>query len=205
LLALRILDGLGAASRQGATPKSLRFFRFLSTMQVQYWEPFRDRKAEWVMAATKPNKSESTVLTDAEASQARAVGQALAAPKAKRGKVQLRLENGAGGPTVVDVPESAVRLIADLMQKMSEGEQVEVRTVEDLLSTTEAAELLNVSRPYVVKLVDQGLIPSITTEGNHRRIQRADLLEFKRRKDEERRRLADELAAEGQRLNREYN
>lgn len=157
------------------------------------------------MAATKPKKSESTVLTGTEARQARAVGEALAAPKATRGNVQLRLKKGAGGPTVVEVPESAVPLIADLMQRMSEGEQVEVRTVKDLLSTTEVAELLNVSRPYVVKLVDQGLIPSITTEGNHRRIKRADLLEFKRRKDAERRRLADELAAEGQRLNREYN
>jgi hypothetical protein len=41
-------------------------------------------------------------------------------------------------------------------------------------------------------------------EGNHRRINRADLLEFKRRKDAERRQMADELAVEGQRLSREY-
>ena len=63
---------------------------------------------------------------------------------------------------------------------------------------------MNVSRPYVVKLLDQGLIPSVATEGNHRRVKRADLNEFKRQNDAERSRLADELAAEGQRLNREY-
>ncbi len=55
----------------------------------------------------------------------------------------------------------------------------------------------------MVKLLEEGLIPFVATEGNHRRINRADLLDFKRRKDAERRQLADELAAEGQRLNRE--
>ena len=73
------------------------------------------------------------------------------------------------------------------MDKLGAGESVEVRTVHDTLSTTEAAEILNVSRPYVVKLLDQGLIPFEATEGNHRRMKRADLLEFQRQKDEERR------------------
>jgi excisionase family DNA binding protein len=90
------------------------------------------------------------------------------------------------------------------MEKLGAGECVEVRTVHDTLSTTEAAEILNVSRPYVVKLLDQGLIRYVATEGNHRRIKRVDLLEFKRANDAERRNAADELAAEGQRLNREH-
>jgi excisionase family DNA binding protein len=131
-----------------------------------------------------------------ETRQAREAAHALSGAG---GKVQLRIER-----KTVEVPKRAVPLIAQLLEKMGAGEAVEVRTVHDTLSTTEAGEILNVSRPYVVKLLEDGLIPFVATEGNHRRINRADLLEFKRRKDAERRQLADELAAEGQRLNGEY-
>lgn len=130
-----------------------------------------------------------------ETLQAREAAHALAGAD---GKVQLRIER-----KTVEVPKRAVPLIAQILERMGSGEAVEVRTVHDTLSTMEAAEILNVSRPYVVKLLEDGLIPFAATEGNHRRINRADLLEFKRCKDAERRQLADELAAEGQRLNRE--
>ena len=141
-------------------------------------------------------KEPAAAPTVEETIQAREVAHALAGPV---GRVQLRVEK-----KTVDVPERAIPLIAEIMEKIGAGESVEVRTVHDTLLTTEAAELLNVSRPYVVKLLDQGQIPSVATEGNHRRVKRADVLEFKRRKDAERRKLVDELAAEGQRLNREY-
>jgi excisionase family DNA binding protein len=147
------------------------------------------------LARNKPNP----ILTETETRQAQEVAQALAGQKPARGKVQFRIEK-----KTVEVPEHAIPLIAEMMEKMGAGECVEVRTIHDTLSTTEAADILNVSRPYVVKLLDQGLIPFVATEGNHRRIKRTDLLEFKRQKDAERRKLADELAAEGQRLNREY-
>jgi excisionase family DNA binding protein len=150
------------------------------------------------MSAPTINKP-GAVLTEAETLQARELAQALAGQKPAGGKVQLRIAKKN-----VDVPEHAVPLIAEMMAKMGAGECVEVRTIHDTLSTTEAADILNVSRPYVVKLLDQGMIPFVATEGNHRRIKRSDLLEFKRRKDAERRKAADELAAEGQRLNREH-
>ena len=138
-------------------------------------------------------------LTKVETLQARKLAHALRGQDVTHGKVQLRIEKKN-----VDVPERAIALIAQIMEKMGAGDCVEVRTIHDTLSTTEAAEILNVSRPYVVKLLDQGLIPFVATEGNHRRIKRADLLEFKGRKDAERRKMVDELAAEGQRLNREH-
>jgi excisionase family DNA binding protein len=137
--------------------------------------------------------------TEAEARQARELAQALAEEKGARGKVRLQINKKA-----VEIPARAVPLIAAILEKVGAGESVEVRTIHETLSTTEAAEILNVSRPYIVKLLDRGLIPCVTTEGNHRRVRRADLLEFKRRQDAERRRLVSELAAEGQRLNREY-
>jgi len=137
--------------------------------------------------------------TEAESRQARELAQALAERKGTHGKVRLQINKKA-----VEIPARAIPLIAKIMEKVGAGEWVEVRTIHETLSTTEAAEILNVSRPYIVKLLDQGMIPCVTTEGNHRRIRRADLLEFKRRKDAERRKLVGELAAEGQHLNREY-
>jgi len=149
--------------------------------------------------STATTSKPDTILSHTETLQAREAAQALAGQRNARGKVQLRIEKKS-----VEVPEHAVPLIAEIMEKLGAGERVEVRTVHDTLSTTEAAEILNVSRPYVVKLLDQGLIPFVSTEGNHRRIKRTDLLEFKERKNAERRKVADELAAEGQRLKREY-
>src|SRR3954471_23553478 len=105
------------------------------------------------------NKSGSA---EEETCQAREAAHALAGAG---GKVQLRIER-----KTVEVPKRAVPLIAQLLEKMGAGENVEVRTVHDTLSTTEAAEILNVSRPYVVKLLEEGLIPFVATEGNHRRI-----------------------------------
>lgn len=150
------------------------------------------------MSSPTKNKGERAIA-ESESLQARVLAKALGAKESGRGKVQMRIEKQS-----VDVPEQALPLIAEIMEKIGAGERVEVRTIHDTLSTTEAADILNVSRPYVVKLLDQGLIPCVATEGNHRRIKRADLLEFKRGKDAERRKLADDLAAEGQRLNREY-
>src|SRR3954447_15452358 len=106
--------------------------------------------------------------TAAEARQARELAQALAEQKGTRGKVRLQVNKKA-----VEIPARAIPLIAEVMEKVGAGECVEVRTIHETLSTTEAAEILNVSRPYVVKLLDQGMIPCETTEGNHRRIRRA--------------------------------
>src|SRR4051794_18663298 len=96
-------------------------------------------------------KNRDSVLTETEAARARELAQALAGPTPAHGKVQVRV-----GKTTIDVPEGAVPLIAEPLEKMGDGDRVAVHTVHDTLSTTEAAELLNVSRPYVVKLLDQG-------------------------------------------------
>ena len=148
------------------------------------------------MSATT-TKARDSELDEEETRQALEAARALA--KAAVESVQLRIAK-----KTVTIPGRAVPLIAQVMEKLGAGESVEVRTTHDMLSTTEAADILNVSRPYFIKLLEEGQIPFVATDGNHRRVKRTDVLEFKMRKDAESRKLTDELAAEGQRLNREY-
>ncbi|MDQ1437181.1 MAG: hypothetical protein QOK43_810 [Acidimicrobiaceae bacterium] len=93
--------------------------------------------------------------------------------------------------TVIEVPRSAVVNMLRDLQDLSWGRVPTRAPAETEIGTQEAAVLLNVSRPYVVKLLDAGDIP-FRKVGNRRRLLLADVIEYKSRDDEKRRqRLAD--------------
>lgn len=79
------------------------------------------------------------------------------------------------------------------------GQGVTVTPSNAMLTTQQAADFLNVSRPYLIKLLEAGEI-RFEKVGTHRRVAFAELMQYKRREDQERRRAADELTELGQEL-----
>lgn len=89
------------------------------------------------------------------------------------------------------------RNIADalrhLVKLLAHGRAVAILPADGVLTTGAAAELLNVSRQYLVRLLDEGTIPSFKS-GKHRRVRAEDLLVYRAARDAKRREALDELA-----------
>jgi len=94
------------------------------------------------------------------------------------GVVQLRIGDEPGGGDPVSIPAAAFRLLVTILAQMASGNAVRLLPQQAELTTQEAATLLNMSRPYVVRLLDEGRIPSHRT-GTHRRVMLNDVLAFK--------------------------
>jgi excisionase family DNA binding protein len=101
------------------------------------------------------------------------------------------------------LPAAALVLLSQILGELAKGNPVTVLPHEAELSTQQAADLLRVSRPFVIKLIDEGQIPCRKV-GLHRRIRLADLLRFKQNNERERDTALAQLQAEAQALNLGY-
>ncbi len=116
---------------------------------------------------------------------------------------RFRLQEDGQLVEPIALPLSAIRLLRDILVEMAQGHGVAVLPMYTELTTQQAAELINVSRPYFVGLLNLGQIP-FRLVGKHRRVRLADVMAYKRRNDQNRLKVLEELVAQAQELDMGY-
>lgn len=103
----------------------------------------------------------------------------------------------------LDVPPALFGLLVAVAEELARGNGVSVLPLHRQLTTTEAAQLLNVSRPHVITLLERGELP-FEKVGSHRRVRLADVLAYRQAQDQCRRDALDDMVRQGEDLSLEY-
>jgi excisionase family DNA binding protein len=122
---------------------------------------------------------------------------------ARYARRDLKLQIAGKRGEAITLPASAVRLLVRLLSEMAAGNAVTLVPIHAELTTQQAAEALGVSRPFLVKLLDEGNIP-FRKVGTHRRVLFSDLMSYRQKTDQRRLKALDELAAQAQELKMGY-
>jgi excisionase family DNA binding protein len=147
---------------------------------------------------------EITTPTAADALQARESLQRLSQHLgAGNSELSIHIQGDEQASEDVALPLSAFRLLKDILAEMAQGHAVTLLPVLAELTTQQAAGLLNVSRPFLIGLLEEGKIP-FRLVGKSRRVRLDDLMAYKHKDDEVRRRIADQLTADAQELGMGY-
>lgn len=148
------------------------------------------------------NGNEMVTPSAGETALAKESGERLAAHLERGGALRLEVRADSGTEELT-LPPSALRLLVRILAELGRGNAVTLTPVTAELTTQQAAGLLNVSRPHLVKLLDDGTIPSRKV-GTHRRVQLEDVLAYKRDHLARRHAALDELQALSQELDMGY-
>jgi excisionase family DNA binding protein len=138
--------------------------------------------------------------TPKETELARSSSRLLAACLGQGETARLRVHDG---DEVIEVPIIALRMLIDILANMAEGRAVSLMPAHAELTTQQAADFLNVSRPYLVSFLETGVVP-FHMVGTHRRIYVRDLVAYKEKRDADGMAALTELAAQAQELGLGY-
>ncbi len=117
------------------------------------------------------------------------------------GSLNLRMPGARG--TSVELPAVAVRLLRNVLSSLANGDAVTVVPTPAELTTHQAAAILGVSRPFLIKALDAGHL-KVRMVGTHRRIALADLIAYRDAMVERRHAALDEVTAQAQELGMGY-
>jgi len=140
-----------------------------------------------------------TLPTEAEAVLAKETSRVLASHIRDSDPMELQIPDVPSPKGTVRLPGSAVRLLLRILEEMARGNAVTLIPVHAELTTQEAAEMLNISRPSLIHLLDEGKI-EFRKVGTHRRVRFEGLMKYKRSAEAARKAALDELAAYDQEI-----
>lgn len=140
--------------------------------------------------------------TEQESEQARESSRVLSMYVRRSKPLEVELRDNEHHQTIA-LPAGAVRLLLNVLTQMADGNAVTLMPMHAELTTQQAADLLNVSRPYLVKLLDNGEIGHRKV-GTHRRILLRDLMAYKQKVDADRIAALEELTRQAEDLNIGY-
>lgn len=144
-------------------------------------------------------QTDPTIPTDQDARLAQQVASAIDQSKAAGHGLRVQIDKAGREVTTLELPPAVAKLLVQILDEVGKGHAVTVVPSETELTTQQAADLLNVSRPFVVGMIEKGQLAARMV-GNQRRLPLKDVLAYK--KDNEARRSAalDELAKLDQEL-----
>jgi excisionase family DNA binding protein len=135
----------------------------------------------------RPNKQERKL---AEASYTSLIS---SIEQLKTDKVEIEIEETR---EKIILPKKALNLLGEILKAMSQGKPISIVPLATEVTTQSAAELLGCSRPYLVKLLEEGKI-EYTKVGKHRRIKYEDVIDYKKKmKEDQKQRLIDMMHAD---------
>lgn len=103
------------------------------------------------------------------------------------------IDRDAGQPVAITLTPAMSDLLLDLLRQIGSGHAVTLVPIREMLTTQQAADILNVSRPHLIKLLERNDIPHTMT-GRHRRVRAEDVFAYKVRRDAARAAALGELA-----------
>ena len=115
----------------------------------------------------------------------------------------ITLTTADGSHPVVELPPAALRLIGQLLGAMSEGRPITLMPAKQEFSTVEAANFLNVSRPFVIKEMEEGRLPHRKV-GTHRRVAFEDLLDYAKETRNRQEQALERMAENARELGLDY-
>lgn len=131
-----------------------------------------------------PTEADSRLAVESSRRLSRILGR-------QRKSLKVRVEQDEDA---IAIPMSAFRLLADILTEMGKGNAVTLIPINAELTTQQAADILNVSRPFLIEQLEKGIIP-FRRVGTHRRILFRDLMSYKQAIDQNRLRALEQLSA----------